>query len=125
MAALTPEDVDRLFGECFNAGDVEGLVSLYERGGTLLAQDGTELVGHAAIRAWATEILQAKPRIEMKVLKVVQGGGDVAAVYNDWKLWIAAADGKEMEVSGKAAEIVRRQADGTWLFVIDDPNMRS
>lgn len=125
MPAQTPEDVDRLFGEYFNAADVEGLVALYERGGTLVGMDGSAITGHAAIRTWATELFQTKPRIEMKVHKVVSGGGDVAAVYNDWKLSLTGPDGKTMDMTGKATEIVRRQADGTWLFVIDDPNMRT
>jgi hypothetical protein len=29
-----------------------------------------------------------------------------------------------MQLSGKAIEVCRRQPDGTWLFVIDDPYAR-
>ena len=123
MPAQTPEEVDRLFGEYVNAGNAEGLVALYERGATLLTDAGPA-TGHAAIREWLTGFLTMKPRIEMNVEKVVEGGGDVAAVYNNWKLAATGPDGAAIELSGKATEIVRRQADGTWLFVIDDPNMR-
>ena len=34
--AATPEDVDRLFAERVNAGDVEGALALYEQGATFL-----------------------------------------------------------------------------------------
>jgi hypothetical protein len=30
MIPRTPEDCDRLFGECLDAGDVDGLVALYD-----------------------------------------------------------------------------------------------
>jgi uncharacterized protein (TIGR02246 family) len=124
MPAQTPEDVDRLFGEYVNAGDAEALVALYERGATLLTDSGPA-TGHAAIREWAAGFLAMKPKIQMSVDKVVEGGGDVAAVYNNWKLTASGPDGATFELAGRATEIVRRQADGTWLFVIDDPNMRS
>jgi uncharacterized protein (TIGR02246 family) len=124
MPAQTPEDVDRLFGEYVNAGNAEGVVALYERAATLLTDSGAA-TGHAAIREWVTGFLAMKPRIQMSVDKVVEGGGDVAAVYNNWTLTATGPDGAAFEMAGRATEIVRRQADGTWLFVIDDPNMRT
>jgi len=30
-------------------------------------------------------------------------------------------DGKPQEVAGQSVEVVRRQADGGWLFAIDEP----
>src|SRR6185436_13075629 len=90
MPAQTPEDVDRLFGEYFNAGDTEGIVALYERAGTLVTLDAGVLTGHAAIREYFGQLFALKPKIEMGVFKVVNGGGDVAAVYNDWKLSMTA-----------------------------------
>jgi ketosteroid isomerase-like protein len=30
-------------------------------------------------------------------------------------------DGKPAQVSGQSVEVVRRQANGDWLFVIDEP----
>jgi hypothetical protein len=39
--------------------------------------------------------------------------------------WKATGDerrtGRPLELAGNAVEVVRRQADGTWSFVIDDP----
>jgi ketosteroid isomerase-like protein len=61
----------------------------------------------------------------MNVTKVLAGGGDIAVLYNDWRMTAAGADGRRERSSGKAIEIVRRQADGSWKFVIDDPHGRS
>jgi uncharacterized protein (TIGR02246 family) len=124
MPARTPEEVDRLFEKCLNAGDVEGIVALYEPEGTLLLQEGEPLTGPDAIRGAIAQFVAMRPHIEMTIRKVVSGGGDVAVVYNDWRLTLHDAAGQKIEDSGKASEIVRRQADGTWRFVIDDPRMR-
>ena len=123
MPAKTPEDLDRLFGERVNAGDVDGVVALYEPGATFITDSGPA-TGHASIRRFIETFVGMKPLIRMSVIKVVRGGDDLAAVYNDWQLSLTA-EGERREVSGKATEIVRRQADGTWRYVIDDPNMRT
>jgi ketosteroid isomerase-like protein len=57
-------------------------------------------------------------------VKVVQSGDDLAMVYNDWHMSAKRADGQPVEVRGKAIEVVRRQPDGTWRFILDDPYAR-
>jgi uncharacterized protein (TIGR02246 family) len=124
VPAKTPEDVDRLFAEYVNAGDVERVVALYEPHATLLMQDGAPSSGTEAIRIAIADFVAMKPNLVVSVRQVVHGGGDIAAVYNDWDLTLLGPDGRTIEDRGKACEIVRRQADGNWKFVIDDPRMR-
>jgi len=121
--ARTPADVDRLFGEHVNAGDVDAVVALYEPTATLLGLDGAPATGHAAIRTAIGGLVALRPRMTMNVTKVVEAG-DVAALYNDWHMAGTGPDGKPLEVHGHALEIVRRQPDGRWLFVLDDPDAR-
>ena len=44
MPASTPEEVQRLFAEAFDAGDVDAAVELYEPNATLVIQPGEEPV---------------------------------------------------------------------------------
>jgi uncharacterized protein (TIGR02246 family) len=122
--AHTPEDTDRLFGERMNAGDLDGLVALYERGATLVRENGTPGTGRDAIRAELGGILGAKPKIVMNVRTVRRGGENVAVLYNDWHATVTNPNGKVEALHGCAVEVVRRQPDGRWLFVIDDPDGR-
>jgi uncharacterized protein (TIGR02246 family) len=124
MFARKPEDVDRLFGDRVNAGDVEGMVALYEPGATLVTQDAGILVGQSAIREYLGMMPAMKPTIDMGVARVVPVGDDLAVVHHDWECALTGPDGQAMTISGKATEIVRRQPDGTWRFLLDDPNMR-
>jgi ketosteroid isomerase-like protein len=41
MPASTPEQIHRLFEEAFNAGDLDGLMELYEPDAALIAQPGS------------------------------------------------------------------------------------
>jgi len=124
MPARTPEDCDRLFAEHVNAGDLEALLALYEPGCSLVQADGGVATGHAAIREVLGRLVAMRPAIRTEIVKVVRTGDDLAVVYNDWSMTAKRADGTPIERSGKALEIVRRQADGTWRFAIDNPFAR-
>ena len=123
-APRTAEDLDRLFGERVNAGDVDGVVALYEPNATLVRQDGSPATGSDAIRAELATFAAMKPHITMNVTNTLPGGGDVAMLYNDWIATGVDASGKPVTLSGRAVEVVRRQADGSWRFVVDAPNAR-
>jgi ketosteroid isomerase-like protein len=49
--AQNPEDITRLFVDRANAGDVEGLVELYEPDAVMAFPPGEQTVGRDAIRA--------------------------------------------------------------------------
>jgi len=123
MAARTPEDCDRLFAEGITAGDAASVAALYEDGGSLVLESGEVATG-PAIRGFLDAFAAMKPKIEMKVWRVVRCGDDLAMLYNDWRLTLPGSDGAPAVSDGKAIEVVRRQADGTWKYVLDDPRAR-
>ena len=116
MPANSPEEVDVLFEKALNSGDVSGLVSLYEPNASLVGADGQPATGHDAIRGALQGFADMKPKIDLKVEKTVQVGEDLALCYGVWTLTTG-----DQKMTGKSMEVVRRQADGTWLFAIDDP----
>lgn len=122
MAAKNPEDLDRLFAESVNAGDAAAVAALYEKDGVLVFQ-GTTFQGPDQIRAFLEGMTAAKAKITMNVKQVVRAG-DIAMLYNDYSMTITGPDGTTEASSGKAIEVVRRQADGSWKYVIDDPAAR-
>ena len=124
MSAHSAEECDALFAEYLNVGALERLVSLYDPQAILMQRDGTAATGRAAIRESLAGLLGMKPKIVMNVHKVVRAGDDLAVLYNDWSMSAAGPDGSSLSFTGKAIEIVRRQADGTWLFAVDDPFAR-
>ena len=124
MTPRTPEDCDRLFAECLNAGDVDGLVALYEPGGTLVLQGGQIATGTGQIREAVGGLFAMKPKIRMNVTQVIRTADDLAMLMNDWSMTAIGPDGGAADMTGKAVEIVRRQPDGSWRFAIDSPFAR-
>ncbi|MGH7374094.1 MAG: YybH family protein [Candidatus Rokuibacteriota bacterium] len=120
----TPEACDRLFVEHVNAGDLDALMSLYEPTCSLVRRDGGLARGHAEIREVLDRLIAMRARMSTEIVKVVPAGDDLAMVYNDWHMSAKRADGQPVEARGKALEVVRRQPDGTWRFILDDPFAR-
>jgi|SRR5215469_7089268 len=116
MSAQRPQDIHHRFVEAFNRGDVEALVSLYEAGSVLALRRG-EAIGHEAIREAYEKIVHDGANMELETRAVVESTDGLALLHARWKYH------REREViTGLSTEVVRRQPDGTWLFVLDEPD---
>jgi uncharacterized protein (TIGR02246 family) len=121
VPAYTPEQCDELFTRFANACDLEGLVSLYEADAVLAQAEGPPARGAAAIRAALAELLASAPRLEMKVVRALRAGDDLAALTSDYSIEMTGPDAKRFSVAGRSAVVTRRQPDGSWRIAIDDP----
>jgi uncharacterized protein (TIGR02246 family) len=120
MPARNPEELDRLFTEALNAGDLDALVALYEPQATLTPEPGRIVTGTHAIREALSAFVATKPTINLRVKTLAQTG-DIALTSARWELTGTGPDGNPIQMGGHSVEVSRRQADGTWLFVIDTP----
>ncbi len=120
MSEVAPESVYDTFTRCFNTGDLDGLVAMYEPNATFVRGPNDYASGASAIREGLQGFIALKGTLTMQVRHAVRSG-DLALLSNEWTLNTVDGDGKPMKLSGKTSEVVRRQADGRWLFVIDHP----
>ncbi len=120
MAARSPEEIDGIFERELNAANVDGLLALYEPGAAFTVEPGKVVTGTAAIREAIQGFLSLKPTIRLTP-RVLANAGDIALVSSTWTLKGSAPDGSAVDLSGESAEVLRRQADGTWKFIIDNP----
>ncbi len=120
MPAHTPEEVQRLFAEAFGSHDLEAVLALYEPDATLIPQPGEVVTGTEAIRETLSQILAMEPKFDLQFKKAFQAG-DIALLFSDWTLSASDPDSNAIETGGRTAGVARRQPDGSWLFVIDNP----
>lgn len=114
-----PRSIHSLFQEAFNAGDIDSLVSLYEPNAVLVVK-GRPVVGHASIRAAYKVFLARRSRMTLKTRSEVSFNETLAILHGDWVLEGGTGEGGNNR--GLSTEVVRRQPDGTWRFIIDNPN---
>jgi ketosteroid isomerase-like protein len=112
--AHTPEDLTRLFVERANAGDADGIAALYEPTAVMAYPPGDQTIGRDAIRALWERALASAPRFQPEAPLPTLISGDLARTAT------APRDG-----AGARAQVARRQPDGTWLRILDQPEFVS
>jgi uncharacterized protein (TIGR02246 family) len=112
--ALRPEDLTRLFVERANAKDADGIAALYEPDAVMAYPPGQQTVGREAIRAFWRQALPHLPRFEPEPPLPTLVSGDIALTSTPPK------DG-----AGARAQVARRQPDGSWLRLLDQPEFIS
>jgi ketosteroid isomerase-like protein len=106
-----PEDLSRLVVERLNAGDVEGLVALYEPDAVLALPNGQVATGTKEIRQAYEHLVADRPAFVPGQQQPTLRTGDLALTS------VRLVDG------GVTVEVARRQPDGTWLWAIDHPSL--
>jgi enoyl-CoA hydratase len=122
MCVDDPEELGRLFAERVSAGDLDGLVSLYEESATLVSPDGSSASGRDAIRERLAALLAMTPAITLTSSRAVMAG-DVALMSNRWRMSLGGEANVPAGFDGTSTEVARRQPDGGWLYVIDTPSL--
>ena len=116
----TPQDLMSRFGQYVHERRLDRLIDLYEPNALFVPEPGNVHSGHAAIQAALAGMLALAPRMDTRIVAVHQVA-DVALVIVDWKLHGTAPDGSTVAKDGRSADVLRRQADGTWRVLIDHP----
>jgi ketosteroid isomerase-like protein len=112
--AQKPEDLTRLFVERANAGDAAGVAALYERDAVMAYPPGAITVGRAAIQTLWEKILASGPHFEQEAPLPTLISGDIALTSTPPR-----------DAAGARAQVCRRQADGTWQRLLDQPEFVS
>jgi uncharacterized protein (TIGR02246 family) len=120
MPARTPQEIHEQFTQAFSARDTEALLALYEPGAVFIPQPGLVVSGPATIREALGGFLALDATFEMHDTHVIQAD-DIAYVSSKWTLKGSDPSGAPVDLAGQTADVARRQADGTWLMVIDNP----
>jgi len=122
MPANKPEECDILIEKALNGRDLEAAVALYEPNASFVLASGEVITGRDAIREALKGFLAFEEiRFTRGISATQSGDGSLAMLRAAWTATAPGPDGKPVTVTGKNVEVVRRQSDGTWLFVIDNP----
>ena len=108
--AARPDDLGPLLVEAINAGDLDGLVDLYEAEAVLELPDGSAARDTAAIREFYAAFLAGRPTVTPGQQLSTLVAGDLALTNTR-----IGAD--------TTCEVARRQADGSWRWVLDRPSL--
>jgi len=119
----TPEAWPRQFEGQLNAGNLDGMLALYEPEAHFLKKSGETLVGRDAIRKVLGGMIEVKTQFRSRVVRATTIG-DIAQLYTDFEGTSLNQSGKTVPVRNSAIEVLRRQPDGSRKLIMVDPNGR-
>ncbi len=112
--AARPEDLTRLFVERANAGDIDGMLDLYEPDAVMAFPPGSQTAGRADLRALFEQMVAARPTFQPEAPLPTLIVADLALTAT-----------RARDEAGARAQVARRQPDGTWKRVLDRPDFRA
>jgi uncharacterized protein (TIGR02246 family) len=119
-ATATPEQVLESIVAGINSGDLESLMPLYEGDAAFATEPGSLAHGPAGIGEALTGFISMNGTLDLEVTRVLEVD-DLALVVGVWSFEGTGPDGEPVKLAARNADVLRRQSDGTWRFVIDNP----
>jgi uncharacterized protein (TIGR02246 family) len=116
----TPEQVLEAVVEGINTGNFDMLMALYEPDAAFATQPGRLAPGLGGIRDALGGFVALNGKLDLEVSRVLEVG-DLALVVGNWSFTGTRPDGAPVKLAARNADVLRRQADGSWRFVIDNP----
>lgn len=117
--AGSPEQQPHVFAAAFNTGDPDAIERVYEQAGVLVSSPGVPTTG-ADRRAANARMASLGLPIEVRP-RHVYVAEDIALLIVDWTIAGTTPDGEEVDIQGTATDVARRDAEGTWRYIIDNP----
>lgn len=111
--AYSPEEITNLFLEYLTDGNVEGVVSLFEKDAIVATGAKSFAKGRREIEAYFTELISHKPQFGKLQHSPAIVNGNIALTST------------RVPSAFTTVEVCRKQEDGNWLWIIDQPDVNA
>ncbi len=105
----------------FHQGDLDGVMAAYEGEATVVFEPEAPVSDPALLRQMFEGAFALNPEFTYAGHEVFVSG-DIAVHFAPWTMTGTTPDGRAVEQSGLSVAVLRRQPDGRWLLVIDNPH---
>jgi ketosteroid isomerase-like protein len=116
----TPEQVLQSIVTGINSGSLDSLEPLYESEAAFATEPGSLAHGPPGVREALAGFISMNGELDLEVTRVLEAD-DLALVIGVWSFSGTGPDGEPVRLASRNADVLRRQTDGTWRFVIDNP----
>jgi ketosteroid isomerase-like protein len=116
----TPEDLLSSQMEEFNKGNISFLMTLYEKDSCFASKPGQVVNDQVGIRRAFQGLIDMGGKLDARAKRVLYAG-NLALLITKWSINGIEPDGKPINLTGRGTVVLRRQSNGTWLMIIENP----
>jgi ketosteroid isomerase-like protein len=105
----------------FQNKDIEGVLATYEPDAIVMFEPQQAVAGHDALKLAFTQFVGINPQYTFGGHEIYISG-NIATHVAPWTMKGLLPDGTKIEQSGLSIAVLRKQADGQWLMIQDNPH---
>ena len=108
--------------EAFNQKNMAGIMASYESGAGVVFEPGRQVSGSSQLMSMFNQAFQINPAFSYPNGHEVFIANDIALHISPWVMKATSPDGSMIKDKGLSVAVLRKQDDGRWLMVLDDPH---
>ncbi len=116
-----PNGADEYFLNCVRKGDVKNALDCFDLEAIYIDKDGNAISGLSNIEKVVINLCKMKPDITVYEHKIAPIGDNMMYWLDKWKMTTTDPSGNVIEMKGASANVMRKSADGFWLWLVDNP----
>jgi len=116
----TTEGAARYFQNCIRIGDLDGAMSCFDEEAIYVTEPGNFVRGKQLIRIAIEKFCAMKPDLQAQRAAGFEIG-EIASWVDEWSMKASFLDGTTIEMKGISSDILKKQADGNWAYLVDNP----
>ena len=115
----------QLMTAAFHKKNMDKIMASYEKGGAIMFEPGTAISDPETIKQMFEGAFQINPEFTYPKGHEVYIANDIAMHIAPWIMVGKAPDGTNIEKTGLSVAVLRKQENGDWLMVLDNPNSQT
>lgn len=108
--------------KAFHNQDMDNILASYEKDAAIMFEPGSAISDTETIKQMFTGFFQINPEFSYPQGHEVYIANDIALHIAPWIMKGKMPDGTEIEKNGLSVAVLRKQKNGDWLMVLDNPN---
>ncbi|CAM1374215.1 YybH family protein [Tenacibaculum xiamenense] len=127
MVANFNEDQKKVYStiskmvSAFQNKNIDGILSTYEENAVVMFEPQKPIQGKENLRKAFSQFVMFNPTYKFGGHEIYISG-NIAKHISPWSMVGNLPDGTEIKESGLSIAILRKQADGNWLMIQDNPH---
>jgi ketosteroid isomerase-like protein len=111
--------IDRMV-QALKVGNIQGVLDTYEQTAKVVSKPGVNVTG-VELKKMFLQIIQMNPVFSFPKHEIIIVG-NIAVHTSTWIMEATTPDGKKIKDSGLSVVVLRKQKNGNWLMILDNPN---